>query len=48
MEIQLAARPTLGVDVGEARLGRQVVAVAVDVLAEQRDLAIAAGRQRAR
>ncbi len=35
------------VDVGEARLGRQVVAVRVDVLAEQRDLAIAGRRQRA-
>jgi hypothetical protein len=33
--------PTLGVDMGEPRLRRQVVAVRVDVLAEQRHLAIA-------
>ena len=35
------------VDVPEARLGRQVVAVRVDVLAEQRDLAIAGRGERA-
>ncbi len=38
---------SLGVDVPEPRLGREVVAVAVDVLAEQRHLAVAAGGQRA-
>ena len=36
------------VDVAEARLGRQVVAIRVDVLAEQRDLAIAGRGERAR
>ena len=36
------------VDVPEARLGREVVAVAVDVLAEERDLAVARRRPRAR
>ena len=48
VEVELAARPALGVDVREARLGRQVVAVAVDVLAEERDLAVAGGSQRPR
>ena len=47
-QIELAARPALGVDVAEARLRRQVVAVRVDVLAEQRDLAIAGRGERAR
>ena len=45
-QVQLATGPALCVDVAEARLGRQVVAIRVDVLAEQRDLAIAPGRQR--
>ena len=48
VEVELATGPPLGVDVREARLGRQVVAVAVDVLAEERDLAVAGGGQRPR
>ena len=48
VEVELAAGPALGVDVGEARLGRQVVAVAVDVLTEERDLPEAGGSQRPR
>src|SRR3954467_8097018 len=44
-EIEATTGPALGVDVGEATLGRQVVAVRVDVLAEQRDLAVAGCRQ---
>ena len=47
-EIEPAARPACLVDVPEARLGRQVMAVRVDVLAEQRDLAIAGRGERAR
>ncbi len=35
-------------DVGKAGLGGQVVAVAVDVLAKERDLAVAGGRERPR
>ncbi len=38
LEVELAAGRTLGVDVPEAPFGRQIVAVAVDVLAEQRQL----------
>ena len=41
VEVELPAAPAFGVDVAEARLGREVVAVGVDVLAEQRDLAVA-------
>ena len=48
MEVELATGPALGVDVSEARLRCQVVAVAVDVLTEQRDLPEAGGGQRAR
>ncbi len=47
-QIELAAGPALGVDVPEARLRRQVVAVRVHVLAEQRDLPIAGRGERAR
>ena len=46
VEVELATGPPLRVDVREARLGRQVVAVRVDVLAEERDLPIAGGGQR--
>ena len=42
-----AARPALLGGMAEALLGRQVVAVAVDVLAEQRDLAVPGRGQRA-
>ena len=45
VEVELATGPTLGVDVGEARLGRQVVTVAVHVLTEERDLPEAGGGQ---
>ncbi len=41
VQVESAARPTLGVDVGEAGLRRQVVPVRVHVLAEQCHLAIA-------
>ncbi len=47
VEVEATAGPAIGVDVGEARLRRQVVAVRVDVLAEQRDLAVAGGGDRA-
>ena len=47
VEIEPATGPAIGVDVGEARLGWQVVAVRVHVLAEQRDLAVARRRQAA-
>ena len=41
VEVQAAAAPALRRDVPEALLGRQVVAVGVDVLAEERDLPVA-------
>ena len=47
-EIEPPAGPALGRDMPEPRLRRQVVAVRVDVLAEQRHLAVARGRQRPR
>ena len=47
-EVEAAAGPALGGDVGEPFLGRQVVAVRVHVLAEQRHLAVAGARQRPR
>ncbi len=47
-EVEPAARPALGIHVGEARFGPEVMAVRVDVLAEQRDLAIAGGGEGAR
>ena len=47
-EVEPVAGPPLGVHVGEPLLGRQVVAVGVDVLAEQRHLAIAGGAEGAR
>ena len=47
MPIQPAAGPARLVDVGEPRVGRQVVPVRVHVLAEQRDLAVARRGQRA-
>src|SRR5207249_6323758 len=43
VEVEAAPGPALGVDVGETGLRRQVVAVRVDVLAEQGDLAVAGG-----
>ncbi len=46
VQVQPMARPARLVDVPEARLGRQVVAVGVDVLAEQRDLVVARRRER--
>jgi hypothetical protein len=46
VEVEAAARPSVGVDVRETRLRRQVVAVGVHVLAEQRDLPVARGRDR--
>ena len=45
---RLAAEGALAAHGGEAWLGRQVVTVGVDVLAEQRDLAVACGGERAR
>ena len=43
LAVLAAADRPRGVDVPEPGLGRQVVAVAVDVLAEERDLAVAGG-----
>ena len=40
-QVEAAAAPALGLDVAEALFGRQVVAVRVHVLAEERDLAVA-------
>src|SRR6185503_14282635 len=48
VEVEPAAGPALGVDGSEARLRRQVVTVRVDVLAEERDLAVPGGRERSR
>ena len=48
VEIEAATRPALGVDVCEARLRVEVVAVRIHVLAEERDLAIARRGNRAR
>ena len=45
-EVEPPAGPARLADVREPRLGREVVAVRVDVLAEQRHLAIAGGGQR--
>ena len=47
VEIEPSTRPSLGIDVPEAGVGRQIVAIAVDVLAEQRDLSIAGDGERA-
>ena len=47
-QVEASAGPPFGGDVGEPFLGRQVVAVRVHVLAEQRDLAIAGARERPR
>ena len=46
--VEVEPRPSVRarVDVAETRLGRQVVAVRVDVLAQQRHLAVAGGSQR--
>ena len=48
VQVQLAPAGSLGVDVAEPPLSRQVVAVAVDVLAEQRQLPIPRRRDRPR
>ncbi len=48
LAILVPADRSRGADVREPRLGLEVVAVAVDVLAQQRDLAVARGGQRAR
>ena len=45
VQVDAAARPALGIDVREARFRRQVMAVRVDVLPEERDLAIARNGQ---
>src|SRR5439155_12550971 len=45
--IEAATGPALGVDVGEPRVRRQVVTIGVDVLAKERDFAVARGSQAA-
>ena len=46
VERQLPAELALATHAGEARLGRQVVPVGVDVLAQQRHFLVAGGGQR--
>ncbi len=48
LQIEPTPGPALGVHVGEPRIRWQVVSVRVHVLAEERDLAVAGGRQRPR